>query len=199
MQSPPVGALLTRIQEKPVEKRLYSKKQLHELLYQALETERSSMKIYEAALSCAQNEDLKCEWEEYLEQTRNHEQVLLTVFEELALDPDTVTPGREVVAHIADSLVTAMKMANLRGSAATAQLVASECVILADTRDHQNWKLIGDLAEYGQGEETGPLRTAYLALEQGEEHDLYHTEGFSREWGCRHSVRSKSRTSAAIC
>ena len=134
-----------------MKKKSYIKKQLHELLYQALETERSGVKIYEAALSCAQNEDLKGEWEEYLEQTRTHEQVLLTVFEELGLNPDTATPGREVVARIGDSLVTAMETAKAKGSAAAAQLVAGECVVLAETKDHLNWELIGHLAERAQG------------------------------------------------
>ncbi len=164
-----------------MKKKPYIKKQLHELLYQALETERGGIKIYETALSCVQNKDLKDEWEEYLEQTRTHEQVLLTVFEELGLKPDTVTPGREVVAHIGDSLVAAMEMAKAGGSAAAAQLVAGECVILAETKDHLNWELIGHLAEHGQGEETGVLRTAFEAVEQDEDHHLYHTMGFTRE------------------
>ncbi len=159
----------------------YIKKQLHELLYQALETERGGIKIYEAALSCAQNEDLKGEWEEYLEQTRTHEQVLLKVFEELGLNPDTVTPGREVVAHLGDSLVTAMEMAKAHAGAAAAQLVAGECVVLAETKDLQNWELIGHLAENGQGEDTGALRTAFEAVGQEEEHHLHHTKGFVRE------------------
>lgn len=164
-----------------MKKKPYVKKQLHELLYQALETERGGIKIYEAALSCAQNKDLKEEWQEYLEQTRTHEQVLLKVFEELGLNPDTVTPGREVVAHIGDSLVTAMEMARAQGSAAAAQLVAGECVVLAETKDHLNWELIGHLAKHGQGEETGALKTAFEAVEEEEDHHLYHTKGFIRE------------------
>jgi rubrerythrin len=164
-----------------MKKKPYIKKQLHELLYQSLETERSGIKIYETALKCAENEDLKGEWEEYLEQTRTHEQVLLTVFGELGLNPDTVTPGRDVVTHIGDSLVTAMQLAKARGSAAAAQLVAAECVVLAETKDHQNWELIGHLAERGQGKETGALKTAFEAVEQEEDHHLYHTKGFTRE------------------
>ena len=164
-----------------MKKNPYVKKQLHELLYQALETERGGIKIYETALTCAQNKDLKAEWEEYLEQTRTHEEELLKVFEELGLNPETVTPGREVVAHIGDSLVIAMEMAKARGSAAAAQLVAGECVVLAETKDHLNWELIGHLTEHGQGEETGVLRTAFEAVEQEEDHHLYHTKGFTRE------------------
>ncbi len=159
----------------------YLKKQLHELLYQALETERGGIKIYEAALLCAQNKDLESEWEEYLEQTRNHEKVLLNVFRELGLNPESTTPGRDVVAHIGDSLITAMAMARAQGNAGDAQLVAGECVVLAETKDHQNWELIGHLAEHGEGEETEVLKTAFEAVEQEEDHHLYHTKGFLRE------------------
>lgn len=127
------------------------------------------------------NEDLADEWEEYLEQTRTHVKVLLEVFKGLGLNPDTVTPGREVVGHIGDSLVTAMAMAKSRGSAAAAQLVAAECVVLAETKDHQNWELIGHLAEHGQGPETTALKAAFEAVEQEEDHHLYHTKGFARE------------------
>lgn len=155
--------------------------QLHELLYQALETESGGIRIYQTALSCALNADLKAEWEEYLEQTRTHEKVLLQVFKEIGLNPDIETPGRKVVAHIGDSLVAAMELAKANGSPAAAQLVAGECVVLAETKDHQNWELIGHLAEHGQGQETSALRTAYEAVGQEEDHHLYHTKGFTRE------------------
>ena len=46
--------------------------QFGELLYQALETELGGVQVYEAAVTCAVNEDLKKEWQKYLEQTRNH-------------------------------------------------------------------------------------------------------------------------------
>lgn len=159
----------------------YVRTQLHELLYQALETEQGGIKIYETALTCARNDDLKSEWKEYLEQTRTHEAVLLEVFGKLGLNPDTVTPGREVVAHLGDSLISAMKMAKAQASAAAAQLVAAECVVLAETKDHQNWELLGHLAEHGKGEETDVLKAAYDSVEQDEDHHLYHTKGFARE------------------
>ncbi len=159
----------------------YVKKQLHELLYQALETERGGIKIYQTALTCVRNKDLKHEWQEYLEQTLTHEQVLMQVFKDLGLDPDTVTPGREVVAHIGSSLVAAMEMAKANGSPEAAELVAGECVVLAETKDHQNWELIGHVAEHGKGEETAALKAAFEQVEQEEDHHLYHTKGFTRE------------------
>ena len=40
--------------------------QVRELLYQSLETELGGVQVYTTALRCAENDDLKEEWEEYL-------------------------------------------------------------------------------------------------------------------------------------
>lgn len=162
-------------------RRAHDQKQLHELLYQALETELGGIEVYEAAIECAVNSDLKKEWQEYLKETRTHRKVLLEVFEVLGLDPDVRTPGREVVAHIGRSLVKAMQMAGATGDAEAAERVAGECVVLAETKDHLNWTLIGHVAEHGKGPETKPLKAAFDAVEQDEDHHLYHTTGWTRE------------------
>src|SRR5678816_4471090 len=85
--------------------------QLTELLYQALETEKGGIQVYKTAIRCAQNSDLKEEWQEYLEQTENHERILTDVCTAFGLDPGKETPGRKVVRHIGQSLVKAMEMA----------------------------------------------------------------------------------------
>lgn len=156
-------------------------RQIRELLYQALETEIGGLAIYETAVSCAINEDLKKEWLGYLEETRTHRRVLLTVFEQLKLDPQAKSPGRDVVRHLGESLVRAMKMAINAGDPAAAQLVATECVVLAETKDHANWSLIGLIAEQQSGEEAKILKQAYDAVATDEDHHLYHTQGWSRE------------------
>jgi len=155
--------------------------QIEELLYQALETEIGGLSIYETALACAVNEDLKKEWRGYLEETRTHRRVLLTVFEQLGLDPERQPPGREVVRHIGEALVKAMKVAINAGDANAAQLVATECVVLAETKDHANWTLIGVVADQHGGTEGKVLKQAYDAVVTDEEHHLYHTKGWSRE------------------
>ncbi|MDQ3618019.1 MAG: ferritin-like domain-containing protein [Pseudomonadota bacterium] len=159
----------------------YDQTQLHELLYQALETEIGGAEVYENAIACAVNADLKKEWKEYLDETRTHKKVLLNVFEQLGLNPDTRTPGREVVAHLGASLVKAMQMAKAAGNPTAAELVAGECVVLAETKDHMNWELIGHVAKHGKGPETKVLMTAYEAVEEDEDHHLYHTTGWTRE------------------
>ena len=155
--------------------------QLHELLYQALETELGGVEIYTTAVRCAINEDLKEEWEEYLEQTQNHVQVVEDLMEQLGLDPDTQTPGRQIVHHIGSSLVQAMEKALGSGNREAAQLVAAECVVLAETKDHLNWSLIGEAAKKSKGEAAKALKAAHEEVEDEEDEHLYHTQGWTRE------------------
>lgn len=154
--------------------------QAHELLLQALETERGGIKVYTAAIQAARNENLKREWQEYLEETTRHEEILVRVFQQLGMDTEESSPGRQVVAHHGASLVQAIEMAMDSGDAAGAELAAAECVVLAETKDHQNWELIGKLVEAG-GELAKILEPAYKAVEQDEDHHLYHTMGWCRE------------------
>jgi rubrerythrin len=157
------------------------KEQLHELLYQALETELGGVQVYTTALRCVVNEELKEEWEKYLEQTQNHVVVVQNTMTELGLDPETQTPGRKVVHHIGASLVKAMEMALGAGDPAAAQLVAAECVVLAESKDHLNWELIGEAAKKAKGETAKALKAAHEEVEDEEDEHLYHTTGWTRE------------------
>jgi ferritin-like metal-binding protein YciE len=157
------------------------KEQLHELLYQALETEAGGVQVYETALRCAINPELKEEWQKYLEQTRNHEQMLRTLFEAMGLDPAKETRGRQVVRHKGEALVESMKIALKGNDPVAAQLVAAECVVTAETKDHQNWELLGQAAEQLPGEAGTALQQAYEQVEDEEDEHLYHSMGWSRE------------------
>jgi rubrerythrin len=155
-------------------------KQVEELLYQALETERGGIRVYEAAVRCARNDDLKKEWGEYLEQTRNHEVVMLRVLDAFGLEPETATPGREIVRRKGETLVASMESA-LQADPKAAQLVAAECVVEAETKDHMNWELIGEVSQKLTGEEAKVLKQAHSEVEEEEDEHLYHTMGWARE------------------
>lgn len=158
-----------------------NKDQRNELLYQALETEMGGVEIYRTAVSCAVNADLRKEWEEYLEQTTKHVQIVETVFEKLGLEASKETPGRMVVRHIGESLVKAMEMAKANGDKKAAEIVAAECVILAENKDHMNWDLIGELAKKETGDAKKVLSEAYEEVHEEESEHLYHTKGWCRE------------------
>jgi hypothetical protein len=155
--------------------------QLKELLLQSLEHERGGVLVYQTAIECAQNDDLIEEWEKYLGQTEKHVELLTTACESLGLDPDEMTPGRKVVQHTGKSLVIAMKMALAANDPAAAELVACECVVLAETKDHFDWELIGQCAKELQGAEAQALKEAYDQVEDEEDEHLYHTKGWCRE------------------
>jgi len=155
--------------------------QLHELLYQALETELGGVQVYETALRCAVNDDLRKEWEEYHGQTTEHVELLRGLVDTFGLDPAKDTPGRLVVRHIGESLVQAMEMALKSGPPEAAELVAAECVTLAETKDHLNWELMGELVTRTKGEQRQALKAAYEQVEDQEDEHLYHTTGWGRE------------------
>lgn len=154
--------------------------QVEELLLQALETERGGIQVYTAAIKAAQNDDLRKEWQMYLSETRTHEAVLAAVFGKLDMDTEQDSPGRQVVAHIGESLVAAIEMAMQDATPEAAELVAAECVVLAETKDHHNWELIGRIAD-SSSRFAKVLKPAYEEVEKEEDHHLYHTAGWSRE------------------
>lgn len=156
-------------------------KQLTELLLQSLEHEKGGVLVYETALECVINPDLRSEWEKYLEETRRHVRVLTDLFGVLGLDIYQETPGRLVVRHVGASLVQAMQMALTSGAPQAAQLVACECVVLAETKDHLDWELIGKCAAQLNGKQRDALQAAYAEIEDQEDEHLYHSKGWCRE------------------
>jgi hypothetical protein len=157
-----------------------NREQVEELLYQSLETERGGVQIYETAVRCARNDDLQKEWTKYLDETRNHEVIMLRVLDAFGLSPEQETPGREIVRTKAQTLVASMQTA-LAADPAAAQLVAAECVVEAESKDHMNWELIGEVASKLTGDEAKALKEAHEEVEEQEDEHLYHTMGWARE------------------
>jgi rubrerythrin len=154
---------------------------INELLLNSLETEIGGVQIYETALRCVVNEDLRKEWEKYRDQTEHHTEILEEVCTQVGVDPTKETPGRAVVRHIGESLVKAMEMALAAGDKTAAEIVATECVTAAETMDHHHWELIGEVAKKATGDARKALREAHEEVEEEEDEHLYHTRGWSRE------------------
>jgi rubrerythrin len=158
-----------------------NQEQMHELLLQSLEHEMGGIKVYETAVECAINDDLIEEWSKYLDETRNHERVLREVCETLGVDAGQETPGRKIVRSLGKALVQAMQEAQSAGNPEAAQLVACECVVLAETKDHLDWDLLGECAKKLTGEKGKALKDAHEEIEDQEDEHLYHTRGWCRE------------------
>lgn len=159
----------------------WNRAQLHALLYDALETEQVGVLVYQAALRCAINEELATEWEKYLRETQNHVEILTEVLRKFGLNPDQDTPGRSSVRYLGQSLARTIELAQATGQAPAAQIVAAECIIHAESKDHMNWELLGVACESLGGTEQEILKTAFDEVEQEEDEHLYHTKGWARE------------------
>lgn len=155
--------------------------QVNELLLQSLTHEQGGVLVYRAALKCVVNEDLREEWEKYLDETETHVQVLTEACDQLEIDTELPSPGCKIVEYLGNALVQAMEMALGGGDLDAAQLVACECVVLAETKDHLNWELIARCAEKSSGEMKKVLTQACDEVEDQEDEHLYHTKGWCRE------------------
>jgi hypothetical protein len=155
--------------------------QFLELILQSLAHERGGVKIYKKAIECALREDLRREWQHYLGQTERHVQVLTDICTHFDIDPFTTTPGTQIVVSLGNSLVEAMQQALGTGKPSQAEIVAAECVVLAETKDHLDWELIGEAARELQGEDREVVLAAFEKIEDEEDEHLYHTQGWCRE------------------
>lgn len=154
---------------------------LEELLYQGMETELAGEKLYEAVVAAAVNEDFKSEMQKYLEETRTHQDILVRVFEVAGLDVDADTPGRRVVRQKGEALVAAVKTAGQADDPKLAELVAAESVVEAESKDHQNWELLGLISDKLDGDLKKSVKEAYGEVADEEAHHLFHTQGWARE------------------
>jgi hypothetical protein len=67
------------------------------------------------------------------------------------------------------------------GDPRAAEAVAAECVVLAETKDHLNWELLGEAAKDLPGPQGKALKQAHEEVEEQEDEHLYHTAGWCRE------------------
>lgn len=155
--------------------------QVKELILQSLVHERGGVLVYKTALECVRNDELREEWKTYLAQTERHVALLTNVCQTLDLDPGEMTPSCQIVHELGKSLVIAMKSALAANNPVAAELVACECVTLAETKDHADWELLGKCAKQLDGKAAEALKAAYDEVEDQEDEHLYHTQGWSRE------------------
>src|SRR6185437_422648 len=128
-----------------------NQEQVKELLLQSLEHEKCGVEVYQTALQCVRNDDLKEEFRKYHQQTRSHVQILTDLCIRMEIDPDA------------------------------AEIVACECVALAEMKDHLDWELIGQVAKSAAGERKQAIQAAYDEVEDQEDEHLYHSRGWARE------------------
>jgi hypothetical protein len=156
-------------------------KMVKELLIQSLEHEMGGVKIYETALKCVVNDELREEWEKYHQETEKHVQVLHDLCTQMHIDPEEQSPGRKITHDKGMARVAAMESALGAGDKQAAQIVACESVVMAELVDHANWELIGQVGKSMDGAEGKALKASYQEVEDEEDEHYYHSKGWLRE------------------
>ena len=107
---------------------------LNDVVLRSLEHERTGIEVYKTALRCAVTSELREEWDQNLARTLRNERMLTEVCDVMDIDPDEETPDRRIVRQVGSFLVNAMSEALENGSAEAAEIVACECVVLAEAQ-----------------------------------------------------------------
>lgn len=151
------------------------------LFYQLLEVEIGGVAVYEKALECVVDDALRREFQRSLQQTREHLIIARALLQNLGFDPDAEGPGRKMVRKLSRTLVEMMETSRAEDDPLTAQLTACECVVEAETKDHLNWQLLGEIAKHTPGQAGARLREAHEQVEEEEDRHYYHSQGWTRE------------------
>jgi hypothetical protein len=139
------------------------RKPLEGLLLETLEAESASVLVYEAALRCTRDPQLRQEWESQRAQSERQAEIAEDLICTLGLDPDEPAPGRLTVRDKGIALVDAI-LNVLAEAPDLAQVVAAECILDCERKSELNWGLLAQVAQRIGGH--GPfelIRAAHAA------------------------------------
>jgi hypothetical protein len=137
--------------------------QFQHLLCQAWKTNSNLIHVYETAIGCAVDNACGCDWKRLLAEATRYRRRLLGAFRYFGLNPQSGTIGCLPISDADCLLSTAMRMAMANGDMKAAQLVAQECVKLAEAKDHLQRELIARYSNPGTaapGERFSPCGAA---------------------------------------
>lgn len=167
-----------------------SREQLRDRLSEFLAVERGGLKLYETALEIVTDPEISKKFHIFRQQTHKHESILLRVIFALGMDPMYLSSGAKLATEKADALVKTMTN-GLSGTAA--EINAVENIILAETKDHADWELLGKIARQSDDEKIrDALRPAVSEVEPEEDQHLNWTKDQLRRLEINAIARSEN-------
>ena len=151
-----------------------SREMLRDKLSEFLAVEKGGLKLYEEAIRIVSDPEVSKKFRMFREQTRKHESILLRVIQALGMDPTYLSAGAKVATEKAHALLNTMTN-GLSGRAA--EINAIENIILAETKDHADWELLGKIARQSDDEKIrSVLKPAVSEVEPEEDQHLNWTK-----------------------
>jgi rubrerythrin len=150
----------------------FKRDELMDKLSECLTVERGGVKLYEAALKLVRNREVKDKFREFHKQTMRHEEILTHIITKLGGKP----AGAKLAEAKANALLKTMTD-NKGKSPAEAELNAIENIVIAETKDHADWELLGHIAHRSEDSRLSQLlKPAVAEVEDQEDEHLHWTQ-----------------------
>jgi rubrerythrin len=120
-----------------------SKSALMDLLSEFLAVEQGGQQLYEKSLELVFDNEVKTRFREFLKQTMTHQKVLTEIINKLGGNPNSQSHTAKIATQKAEALLRTMGDPGL--SRDQNQLNAMENIVLAETKDHADWELLGKI------------------------------------------------------
>ena len=153
-----------------------SREVLRDKLSEFLAVERGGIKLYDQALCMVNDPAVSEKFIQFRDQTRKHEAILLLVMATLGIESIYKSPAAIVAEEKATGLLNTMISRNGLSAEAT-ELNAMENIVLAETKDHADWELLGKIArQFDDQEIRDALKSAVDEVEPEEDNHLNWTK-----------------------
>ena len=151
----------------------FKRDELMDKLSEFLTVERGGVKLYEAAIKLVRNREVKDKFREFHKQTMRHEEILTGIIRKLGGKPAYKSTGAKVAEAKANALLKTMT--NTMGKTpAEAELNAIENIVIAETKDHADWELLGHIAHRSEDSKLSQLLKPAVAEVEDQEDEHLH-------------------------
>lgn len=118
-----------------------SQEWLKHFFSEMLAVEHGGIELYEKALEELTHDDLRSKLDQFHEQTQRHVELCEELLHAAGGNEDEMSPAAEAAEHKAQGLLSADVPDELK------DINNIENLVLAETKDHWNWELLGSLME----------------------------------------------------
>ena len=142
--------------------------ELMDKLSEFLTVERGGTMLYEAALRHVRDHEVTEKYREFLGQTRRHEELLSDIIRKLGGDPSRMSSGAKIAHEKAAALLKTMN--ETQGMTPDeAEINAIENIVIAETKDHADWELLGHIAHRSEDSHLSKLLKPAVSEVEGQE------------------------------
>jgi len=151
-----------------------------DLLSSFLVHEQCGFHLYRTVSALTKNPMLSGKYQQFGAQTESHIGILEQLITDLGGKPGYVSPAARMTEAMNTKMVEAITLLSGSADENTVEQAMLEAVVLAETKDHANWKLLGSLA--GEMPDGEAKEAILVAVGQVEDQEDNHVEWASSTW-----------------